>query len=235
MHPLNCQFKDAPSPCELTSPFHSFFDNKGAVAGTFSVVGIVVVGAIIVAILYAKRRAARLQDEEDRTDCDNYNDLNNDDGVGELSFGGHDNTSEAQMTTHAAQDAYPDRAMHYGLPTMDEYAQPQPMAMPYGATAAVAATGAGMEYPAGTAYARAQAQQGQQYQYEGYGAAAGYGQDYNAQAQYQEPYYEQRQSPSSPTHPYADPRNSPRPEGAPAVQQQQYQAAYADLIHGEAR
>lgn len=228
--------KDAPSPCELTSPFYSFFDNKGAVAGTFSVVGVVVVGAIIVAILYAKRRAARLQDEEDMTYFEKYNAGNDNmnDGVGEMSFG-NDNPNEAQMTTHAAQDAYPDRSMHYGLPTMDEYAQPQPMGIPYGAAAPVVATGAGMEYPAGTAYARAQAQQGQQYQYEGYGTAAatGYGQDYNTQGQYQDAYYESRQSPSSPTHPYADPRNSPRQEGAPAVQQ--HQASYVDLVHGEAR
>ncbi|KAI0824700.1 hypothetical protein BC628DRAFT_1419808 [Trametes gibbosa] len=205
----------------VSASHNGFFDNKGAVAGTFSVVGILALGAVIVGVVYAKRRAARLQDEEDMTYFEKYQGGNSDnhDAPGDLSFG-NDNPSDAEMMTHAAPDAYPDRSMHYGLPTMDEY--PQQPAMAYG----VAPAGAGLEYPAGTAYARAQAHQGQQYQYEGYGAT-GYGADFNGQ--YQEAYYDPRRSPSSPTHPYADPRNSPRQEGAPPV------GSNVDLVQGEAR
>ncbi|KAH9850013.1 hypothetical protein C2E23DRAFT_887728 [Lenzites betulinus] len=230
----------------VSASHNGFFDNTGAVAGTFSVVGVVVLGGIIVAVLYAKRRAARLQDEEDMTYFEKYNTGNGDshDIPGDLSFG-NDNPSDAEMMTHAAPDAYPDRSMHYGLPSMAEYAQPQPPVMsayaqppvmadyaqpqqPPAAAYGAAATGAGLDYPAGTAYARAQAQQGQQYQYEGYGATA-YGAEYNNNSQYQDAYYEARRSPSSPTHPYADPRNSPRQEGAPPV------GSNIDLVQGEAR
>ncbi|KAI9001349.1 hypothetical protein BD414DRAFT_452707 [Trametes punicea] len=207
----------------------SFFDNKGAVAGTFSVVGVFALGAVIVGVIYAKRRAARLQDEEDMTYFEKYNASNGDnqDGPADLSFG-NENPSEAQIMTHAPPDAYPDRSMHYGLPTMEEYAQPQPMGLTYGAAQG---TGAGVEYPPGTAYARAQAQQGQQYQYDG--QMGGYGADYSAQ--YQEAYYDLRRSPSSATHPYADPRNSPRADGAPPVQPHGSSAENVELVQGEAR
>ncbi|KAI0637963.1 hypothetical protein C8Q77DRAFT_400936 [Trametes polyzona] len=215
---------DAAAAGNVSAAHKGFFDNKGAVAGTFSVVGVVALGAVIVGVLYAKRRAARLQDEEDMAYFEKYNNGGNSDhfdGTGDLSFG-NENPSEAPMTTHAAPGAYPDRSMHYGLPSMEEYAQPQHMDMSYGTAAAM---GAGMEYPAGTAYARAQAQQGQ-YQYDGY-AAYNTGADYNAQ--YQEAYYDPRHSP---THPYADPRNSPKAEGAPQVQPH---GSNADLVQGEAR
>ncbi|KAI0772016.1 hypothetical protein BD413DRAFT_604146 [Trametes elegans] len=200
-----------------------FFDNKGAVAGTFSAVGVVALGAVVAAVIYAKRRAARLQDEEDMTYFEKYNGANADshDGHGgDISFG-NDHTSDTQVMTHAAADAYPDRSMHYGLPTMEDYTQPAAASTEYGAYGASAA---GMEFPAGTAYARAQAQQGP-YQYDGYGA------DYSAQyqhAHYQEAYYDNSQAQDSSSHPYADPRNSPRPEN------QQYASA-ADYSHGAAR
>ncbi|KAI0677026.1 hypothetical protein C8Q78DRAFT_61236 [Trametes maxima] len=201
-----------------------FFDNKGAVAGTFSVVGIVAVGAIIVAILYAKRRAARLQDEEDMTYFEKYPNPHADGyDAHEASFG-NDQPGEAEIMTHAAPGAYPDRSTHYGPSGMEEFSQAQPVDYSYTNTAGV---GAGAHYPPGTAYARAQAQQGQQYQYDAYGT------DYST-AQYQEAYYDtSRHSPSSPSHPYADPRNSPRQDGAPAVQQPY--ASSHDLGHGEAR
>ncbi|KAJ2985869.1 hypothetical protein NUW54_g10001 [Trametes sanguinea] len=121
--------------------------------------------------------------------------------------------------------------MHYGLPTMAEYTESQPMDFNYGATAATGAAGVG--YPPGTAYARAQAQQGQQYQYDGhqYDTQAGaYGADYSAQ--YQEAYYDPRRSPNSASHPYADPRNSPRADGAPPVQPY---GSNVELVQGEAR
>ncbi|KAH9894427.1 hypothetical protein C8Q73DRAFT_781628 [Cubamyces lactineus] len=208
---------------DVSTSSKGFFSNKGAVAGTFTVVGVVALGAVFVGVIYAKRRAARLQDEEDMTYFEKYNGPNTDNhdsGPGDLSFG-NDNPSEAQIMTHAAPDAYPDRSMHYGLPTMEEYAQPQPMNFSYDAPAA------GVGYPAGTAYARAHAQQGQ-YQYDGQMGA--YGADYSAQ--YQEAYYDPRRSPSSPTHPYADPRNSPRAEGAPPVQPY---GSNTELVEGEAR
>ena len=208
----------------------SFFDNKGAVAGTFSVVGVVALGGIIVAFLYAKRRAARLQDEEDMTYFEKYN------GPSErassptdMSFiggaGGREDLNDAPMATHAAADAYPDRSMHYGLPTMDEYSTAQPMGLNFGT---------GVEYPPGTSYDPS-AYGGYEGSYapaanQSYAPAAN--QNY-APATNQE-YYDPnaRRSPSSPNHPYADPSNSPRHYAAPPVQQY-YNPN--EVVHGEAR
>ncbi|EJF62827.1 hypothetical protein DICSQDRAFT_168502 [Dichomitus squalens LYAD-421 SS1] len=206
-----------------------FFDNKGAVAGTFSVVGVVVVGGIIAAIIYAKRRAARLQDEEDMTYFEKYEAPNNssmasfNDGAHgsepEMSYAGHGGAREMDvntepLATHAAVDAYPDRATHFGLPTMEEYAQPSDMGLSFG-NAGVdyppgMAPNAGVEYPPGMAYNPTQ--------YGGYEGGYGY-----AATQHQQPYYDPSNlAPVPATHPYANPSNSPRMTAAPPVQQQYY-------------
>ncbi|TBU49033.1 hypothetical protein BD309DRAFT_986841 [Dichomitus squalens] len=206
-----------------------FFDNKGAVAGTFSVVGVVVVGGIIAAIIYAKRRAARLQDEEDMTYFEKYEAPNNssmasfNDGAHgsepEMSYAGHGGAREMDvnaepLATHAAVDAYPDRATHFGLPTMEEYAQPSDMGLSFG-NAGVdyppgMAPNAGVEYPPGMAYNPTQ--------YGGYEGGYGY-----AATQHQQPYYDPSNlAPAPATHPYANPSNSPRMTAAPPVQQQYY-------------
>ncbi|TBU23499.1 hypothetical protein BD311DRAFT_673826 [Dichomitus squalens] len=206
-----------------------FFDNKGAVAGTFSVVGVVVVGGIIAAIIYAKRRAARLQDEEDMTYFEKYEAPNNssmasfNDGAHgsepEMSYAGHGGARDMDvnaepLATHAAVDAYPDRATHFGLPTMEEYAQPSDMGLSFG-NAGVdyppgMAPNAGVEYPPGMAYNPTQ--------YGGYEGGYGY-----AATQHQQPYYDPSNlAPAPATHPYANPSNSPRMTAAPPVQQQYY-------------
>ncbi|RDX53683.1 hypothetical protein OH76DRAFT_1141495 [Lentinus brumalis] len=214
----------------LTRGRSSFFDNKGAVAGVFSVAAIVVFGAIITAIVLAKRRAARLQDEEDMTYFEKYpNPQENNRSASPTSFtGGFDNLNSTDTPmSHAATDAYPDRAMHYGLPTMAEYNQPQPMEINFNNA---------VDYPPGMAYNPAQyggyegaygnaaaAQQyagyqgGQQQQYAGgYEGGQQYAGGYDAAAAQQDAYYAQPSH--SPTHPYANPSNSPRGAGAPAVQ-----------------
>ena len=246
--------------CESESdppPRSSFFDNKGAVAGVFSVVGIVAVGALITAVVLAKRRAARLQDEEDMAYFEKYPGPDANRSASPTSFtgtgtgvgvGGYDaaDASHDAPLAHAATDAYPDRATHFGLPTMEEYAQPQPMdfsnhgidyppGMSYDPTgmaynpAGMAYNPAGMAYnPAGMAYNPAQ--------YGGYEGGYGTGAVGVQQQLQQDAYY---QPPSrSPTHPYADPSNSMRVAGAPPVHQQQPHYAQQpgeDAYYGEAR
>ncbi|KAJ8494427.1 hypothetical protein ONZ51_g2328 [Trametes cubensis] len=110
---------------DVSASSKGFFSNKGAVAGTFTVVGVVALGAVFAGVIYAKRRAARLQDEEDMTYFEKYNGPNTDNhdsGHGDLSFG-NDNSSEAQIMTHAAPDAYPDRSYPAGTAYARAHAQ----------------------------------------------------------------------------------------------------------------
>ena len=207
----------------------SFFDNKGAVAGVFSVVGVIVAGGILWAIIYAKRRAARLQDEEDMTYFEKYEAPNNNstasfnDGAQgpepEMSYAGSGgargmDVNDEPLATHAAMDAYPDRATHFGLPTMDEYAQPSDMGLHFGNAGVDYPPGtvpnAGVEYPPGMSYDPAQ--------YAGYEGGYGY-----TATEHQQPYYDSSNlAATSPTHPYANPSNSPRMPAAPPVQQPHY-------------
>lgn len=200
----------------------SFFDNKGAVAGTFSVVGVVVIGAIFVAYMYAKRRAARLQDEEDMTYFEKYTGNNTSSphmppSPTDMSFiGGPETLHNEPMASHAANDAYPDRSTHFGLPTMEEYSQPHTMGLNFNA---------GLEYPPNATYDPTQ--------YSGYDG--GYGTQQDGYGSHPDAYYEgTRRSPTSPTHPYADPSNAARAVGAPRVQQQHYQHSEV-VYHGEAQ
>jgi hypothetical protein len=172
-------------------------------------------------VLYAKRRAARLQDEEDMTYFEKYTGPNGgpDGGANspsDMSYIGHrdESLNEAPVAMHAAVDAYPDRSMHYGLPTMEEYSQPQGMNINFSN---------GIDYPPGMAY---NPNQYNANQYAGYDE--GYG---HAQQAFYEP---ERLSPGpSSTHPFADPSNSPRMPRAPPVQ---HYASPSELIsHGEAR
>ena len=209
-----------------------------------------VVGGAILAVVLAKRRARRLQDEEDMTYFEKYTGNGSSGGIGgeragqqsptNMSFAaGPEDLHDLPATAHAAADAYPDRAMHFGLPAMEGYGQaaPEPMIdFGYGA-------GAGVDYPPNatpydhTQYDHAQYNHAQydHAQYDpGYGAAYGAGyenQQYEPQAQQagqtlpvqyglpqqQEPITRNR-SPSSP-HPYADPSNMAHAVGAPPVQQ----------------
>lgn len=200
----------------------SFFDNKGAVAGTFAAVGAALIGAIIFAIVLAKRRAARLQDEEDMTYFEKYestpastNTFAVNDGPRtptepEMSYADHGSArgmdvNDEPLAAHAAPDAYPDRAMHFGLPSMEEYAQPQNMGLDFSSA---------VDYPPGTSYDPTQYAG-----YEGYNPKqyAGYE---GAYAQPQQPYYAASYPVAQPiqAHPYANPTNSPRVAGAPPVQ-----------------
>lgn len=203
------------------SSLPSFFDNKGAVAGTFAVVGAVLIGIIIFAIIQAKRRAARLQDEEDMTYFEKYESTPASVNVSavndgprtptelEMSYPDHSSAREMDvndepLATHAAPGAYPDRATHFGLPSMEEYAQPQNMGLDFSS---------GVDYPPGTSYDPAQ-----YIGYEGYNSAqyAGYEGTY---AQPQQPHYAASYPiQATQAHPYANPTNSPRVPGAPPVQ-----------------
>ena len=208
----------------------------------FSVVGIVAVGALITAVVLAKRRAARLQDEEDMAYFEKYPGPDANRSASPTSFtgtgtgvgvGGYDaaDASHDAPLAHAATDAYPDRATHFGLPTMEEYAQPQPMDF----------SNHGIDYPPGMSYdptGMAYNPAGMAYNPAPYGGCeGGYGAGAVGVQQQQDAYY---QPPSrSPTHPYADPSNSMRVAGAPPVQQYQQQQHYAqpgeDAYYGEAR
>ncbi len=197
----------------------SFFDNKGAVAGTFAAAGAVVIGAIVVAVIIARRRAARLQDEEDMTYFEKYEGPNSanasaaNDGSRtptdpEMSFvgqgGAHGmDVNDEPLATHAASDAYPDRAMHYGLPSMEEYAQPQVMGLDFNSA---------VDYPPVTSYDPTQYAG-----YEAYNPAQYTGYD-GGYAQPQQPYYAASYAPQMPAHPYANPTNSVRMTGAPPAQ-----------------
>lgn len=204
----------------------------------------VAVGAIIVAFVYAKRRAAKLQDEEDMTYFEKYTPHESNNGASsptDMSFvggpSGREDLNDAPVATHAAPDAYPDRAMHYGLPVMDEYSHSQPMDMNFAA---------GIDYPPNAQPYNEQSYNAQSYNAQSYNAQPYNAQSYNAQPynpnQYSgyeggygtdTEYYDNTQhSPSSPTHPYADPNNSLRTTGAPPVQQ--YYTP-SDVAHGEAR
>ena len=105
----------------------------------------------------------------------------------DMSFngGGMDNLNDEPVAMHAAADAYPDRATHYGLPTMEEYSQPQTMGLDFGHGA-----NNGVEYPPNAMYNPSQYPG-----YEGgYGTASGYSSNQDAAA-----YLEAtRRSPSSP-------------------------------------
>ncbi|KAI1786650.1 hypothetical protein LXA43DRAFT_1098950 [Ganoderma leucocontextum] len=198
----------------------SFFDNKGAVAGTFSAAGVVIIGAIVIAIVFSRRRAARLQDEEDLTYFEKYegptstnasaaNDGSHTPTEPEMSYMGHGgahgmDVNDEPLATYAAPDAYPDRTMHFGLPSMEEYAQPRAMGLDFGSA---------VDYPPEMSYNATQYAG-----YEGYNPTqyAGYDGGY---AQTQQPYYASSYpAQTMPAHPYANPTNSPRMAGAPAVQ-----------------
>ena len=144
-----------------------------------------VIGGALVAIVLAKRRAARLQDEEDMTYFEKYTGENgNGSGAGggadrassptnmSFSAGVHeDDLNDLPVTAHAATDAYPDRAMHYGLPAFDGFA-PAAAAAPHEASYGQAA--------AHDAYGQAAA-------HDAYGQAAthdAYGQAAHAPAEY---------------------------------------------------
>ncbi|EMD40908.1 hypothetical protein CERSUDRAFT_111494 [Gelatoporia subvermispora B] len=135
----------------------SFFDNKGAVAGTFTVVALLGVGAVAAIVMYVMRRRHRFDDEEEAAYFEKIPDAN--DFSNSSSFlGGSPRTTVP--TTAAGTSAYPDRTTHYGTSangdTMDD-----PQVYP-------------MDYPPGTALARAATQRGA-YQYTGQLGGVDYG------------------------------------------------------------
>jgi len=175
---------------------NGFFSNSGAVAGTFTVVALLGVGAIFSAFMYYRRRQRRLRDDEEAAWFEKGNGNGTSYGATDrassfMSGENHESQDNIAPMTAAGADAYPDRSTHYGDMGMDmaEYGNP---------------TTYGMEYPPGTAYAAAAAQHGQ-YTYTG--QAGGYTDNYQLPPV----------TSSSPTHPFADPTNAARPGGAPPV------------------
>ncbi|CAL1701167.1 unnamed protein product [Somion occarium] len=214
---------DLPEPTGALSEATSkgFFSNKGAVAGTFTVVAIVAVVLVIAVIMMFRRRLARRRDEEDEVYFEKYREpepevrnahpLTNLGGLGQ---------SATNLASHASPDSYPDRNVHYGhSPTGDQAAYDYDNPQEYG-----------MEYPPGTAYAAAVTHPGQ-YQYgvgpnlAGHGAGAydsiGGGNQYEHQGG------QTRTSPG----PFADPGNSARHPAAPPVNQPYADAYDAYTAH----
>lgn len=194
----------------------------------FTIAGLIAVGGCFAVYFYFKRRAARLRDEEEtyfeKYTAENANSSSNFQGhttPEDMSFhGGLDNATldEAPMTV-AAADAYPDRATHFGLPTMDEYSSHQPMGLNFNS---------GVEYPPGMTY-----DPYNQGQYGNYENGYNYNTGTDGQGYYDHHANASARAPTSPTHPYANPSNSPVRAAAPPVQQQYYNAA--DVTYGEAR
>ncbi|KII94624.1 hypothetical protein PLICRDRAFT_169361 [Plicaturopsis crispa FD-325 SS-3] len=131
-----------------------FFENKGAVAGTFTVVGLVGAGIVIfIAVTILRRRQRIRRQDEDDVYFDKFEPTSHvtEDPFGNngLGGGGLGPSSTDLATVPADHTAYPDRGIEHGVEQypMDEY---------------------GIGYPPGTAYAAALAQQGQPYQHPGY-------------------------------------------------------------------
>lgn len=194
----------------------SFFDNKGAVAGTFTAIGLVVLAAVVGTVTYFVRKHKHTRDEEDAAyfekddqDGDYFGSAASPHGASAQADGGVSASSEAyyghgrnpsmaQVMTPAAPDAYPDRTLHYG----------------YSDTSSTGAS-AGVEYPPGTAYAAAAASNGAyQYQYQyPYSNFTQYTYAYNNTGAHDS---QERVSPGP--HPFADPSNVVKPAGAPPIQ-----------------
>ncbi|OCH92158.1 hypothetical protein OBBRIDRAFT_791536 [Obba rivulosa] len=132
----------------------SFFDNKGAIAGTFTVVALLGAGAIAAITMYVMRRRHRLNDEEEEAYFEKLSEPG-EYGNNSSFFGG--NPSAAEVATSVA----PDQAARFG--TADSAGSlDDPQVYP-------------MDYPPGTALARAATQRGP-YQYTGqFGTGADYG------------------------------------------------------------
>ena len=211
----------------------SFFANKGAVAGTFTAVGLVALAAIAAIGMHIMRRRSHAKDEEDAAYFEKYSSDHDDltsnsphgasvgDGAGATAdayYAHGKNASLAQITTPAASDAYPDRSLHYGYGDAS-------------ASASGAATGAGVDLPPGTAYAAAANSQGTyqypyQYPYQSQSQAQ-YQSSYPYAAQSSYPYtagnndaaaYSSQERVSPGPHPFADPTNAVKSAGAPPVQ-----------------
>ncbi|CAL1701171.1 unnamed protein product [Somion occarium] len=197
---------DLPEPTGALSEATSkgFFSNKGAVAGTFTVVAIVAVVLVIAVIMMFRRRLARRRDEEDEVYFEKYREpepevrnahpLTNLGGLGQ---------SATNLASHASPDSYPDRNVHYGhSPTGDQaaydYDNPQEYGQyQYGVGPNLAGHGAGAYDSIGG---------GNQYEHQG-------GQT--------------RTSPG----PFADPGNSARHPAAPPVNQPYADAYDAYTAH----
>ncbi|EED84496.1 predicted protein [Postia placenta Mad-698-R] len=143
-----------------------FFANKAAVAGVFTVLGLLGVGAVLAVVLRIVRRRNRQYDDEDTTYFGGG--MNGGEKFNDSGNNADDNASINELVTSAGPGSYPDRASHYGMPAFADDAQPRDSIV---------------EYAKGTAYAAARAQAGP-YQYSAQGGA--YGGDFT-NAHYQAP------------------------------------------------
>jgi hypothetical protein len=191
----------------------SFFDNKGAVAGTFTTVGVVVlaIAALVTRALIQRNR--RLHEDMDDVYFEKYGEKEpspmNDPEVG---FGGPAMDSSMNVTTHAAADAYPSREVHYGADAYGMQADSRaPTGMQQGYEQAYdyhANGGPMLDYPPGTQPSFAPETYEQQHHV--------YNEYYNGQQEStsgQQEYYQ----PNSPSHPYSNPSNAAHNAGAPPV------------------
>jgi len=144
----------AASTDSSASSSNGFFSNKAAVAGVFSAVGIVGL-LVVIAIVQKVIRSRRPRFDQEDTFFDKF-----DNGV--KPQGDYSDSPPPSELGHgtlqtAVDGAYPDRSMHYGMPSTFDDSQPRDSIV---------------EYAKGTAIAAARYQEGP-YQYGGEPGAHG--------------------------------------------------------------
>lgn len=99
----------------------SFFQNTGAVAGTFTAVGLVVI--VILGLLFRSlsQRKRKLQDNMDDVYFEKYGEH---EGHEDPEFGNNGGDSAMDMTQPAEASAYPDRDVHFGPGDYSQAAYP---------------------------------------------------------------------------------------------------------------
>lgn len=142
----------------ILTPISSFFANTGAVAGTFSAVGVVGIVLVVIAfcLLNKKRRRAASNDEEFFEKIDAIPASYGATGGRGMNSPDPIYPAEAHMNAHDAHDGY----QAYGGTTDtnlhgDNHAHPQtanPYPMQEAADYNYAAESYGLQYPPGTAY-----------------------------------------------------------------------------------
>jgi len=211
----------------------SFLEHKGAAAGVFTVVGLAGLGIIIGAAMFIIKRQRRYEQDEEGVHFEKYNDSHEPShDMAEAGTGGYGTMEPAStevLTPMAGQDAYPDRAIHYGPSMGQEYATANHDGYNNEGynNEGYDNQQYGIEYPPGTAYGNAVAHEGN-YQYNAYDNA-----QYPTAFDPSAVQYESQPSGSS-SHPFADSRNAARPGGAPPVTSPSPSGYSQDTYYGTA-
>jgi hypothetical protein len=194
-----------------------FWANKGAVAGTFTLVTLILIGIfVVVGANLMKRRRPRRRRRHHRRHVEDIYEKHPTPGPnsGVVNAVEDPEPGMTDLTAQVPMSAYPSHEVHYGGtdPSQQMY-QPQQY---------------NTEYPPGTMYNDQQQphyeqQQSDQYDY-----------DYSVYAGYEEgaahDQYPQQESSYTPTHPFADPRHSPAPGQAPPVAPHKTSSTYGQSV-----